>query len=104
MNWKTRVPLVVVAGFAVALVILAWWQPARAYRAAEGGMSGPHYTVVMTEGHNLIVTDNQNDTLYFYTIDKDKQIGSDLKLRGKVDLKEVGKEVVKPQDVHIQKD
>jgi hypothetical protein len=102
MSWKTRVPLVVVAVFVVGLVILAWRQPARAYPEASG--ASPHYTVVMTEGHNLIVADNQNDTLYFYTIDKDKQIGSDLKLRGKVDLKQVGKEVVHPEDVHLQKD
>jgi hypothetical protein len=64
---------------------------------------GAHYTVVETEGHNLIVTDNQTDTLYFYTIDKDAKIGSDLKLRGKVDLKQVGKESIKPTGVKLQK-
>jgi hypothetical protein len=66
-------------------------------------MSGPHYTVVETEGHNLLVTDNKTDMLYFYTIDKDAKIGSDLKLRGKVDLKQVGGPVIKPTDVNLQK-
>jgi hypothetical protein len=66
-------------------------------------MSGiPHYTVVETEGHNLIVTDNHKNTLYFYTIDKDATIGSDLKLRGTVDLKQVGKEVIKPENVKLR--
>ena len=66
-------------------------------------MSGiPHYTVVETEGHNLIVTDNHKNALYFYTIDKDAKIGSDLKLRGMVDLKQVGKEVIKPENVKLR--
>ena len=47
----------------------------------KGATTGPRDTVVETEGHNLLVTDNQSDTLYFYTIDKDAKIGSDLKLR-----------------------
>jgi hypothetical protein len=100
-HWKTRLSVGVIAVLAVAVIILAQWQPARAYRDAPAG-GCPHYTVVATEGHNLIVTDNHNDMLYFYTIDKDKEIGSDLKLRGKVDLKQVGKEVVSPMDVHKQ--
>ncbi len=100
-TWKNRLSLGVIAILAVTLIVLASWQPARAYREGPSGAC-PHYTVVMTEGHNLIVTDNSNDMLYFYTIDKDKEIGSDLKLRGKVDLKQVGKEVVSPQDVHKQ--
>ncbi len=41
--------------------------------------------------------------LHFYTIDKDKEIGTDLKLRGSVDLSQVGKPVVKPMNVHRQK-
>jgi hypothetical protein len=38
--------------------------------------------------------------LYFYTIDKGKEIGSELKLRGQVDLKQVGKPIIKPENVH----
>ena len=100
-QWKNRLLLAVTGGVLVCAIVLSQWQPARAYREGSGGAS-PHYTVVETEGHNLIVADNHNDMLYFYTIDKDKEIGSDLKLRGKVDLKQVGQEVVKPQDVHRQ--
>lgn len=50
----------------------------------------------MTEGHNLLVTDNGANKLYFYTIDKDKPIGSPLKLRASVDLTKVGEE-----EIHI---
>jgi hypothetical protein len=67
--------------------------------AGKGASGAPHYTVVETEGHNLIVTDNHSNTLYFYTIEKDAKIGSELKLRGQVDLKHVGKKVIKPENV-----
>jgi uncharacterized protein (TIGR03000 family) len=64
---------------------------------AEGGAHAePHYTVGMTEGFNLVVTDNDKDALYFYTADEDKPVGSDLKLRGTIDLRQVGKLTVKP--------
>jgi hypothetical protein len=46
---------------------------------------------------NLIVTDNQTNTLYFYTTDKDKPIGSEPKLRGSLDLTKVGEPVLKPK-------
>jgi len=102
-SWKSRLPLLAAAGLVVvALVLMARWQPARAARADEP-LTGPHYTVVMTEGHNLIVTDNKSNMLHFYTIDKDKEIGSDLHLRGSVDLSQVGKESIKPTNVKIQK-
>ena len=95
-NWKTRMPLAVLAAVVVAAVILmARSQAARADRES-GPTAGPRYSVVETEASNLIVTDNQSNTLYFYTIDKDKEIGSDLKLRGTIDLNQVGKPVIKP--------
>lgn len=95
-NWKNRMPVVFAAVLlAVALLISSRAAPARADR--EAAASGPaRYHVVETEGHNLIVTDNGTNTLYFYTIDKDKPIGSDLKLRGSVDLTQVGKPVLTP--------
>ncbi len=64
-------------------------------RDAESS-SDPRYTVGMTEGYNLVVTDNNKESLYFYTTDDDKPVGSDLKLRGTIDLKQVGKLTVKP--------
>jgi hypothetical protein len=73
-------------------------QPAKMMAAG-----GPHYTVLETEGTNLVVTDNAANTLYFYTVDKGKAPGSDLVLRAKVDLTQVGKETIKPVDVNIQK-
>ncbi len=72
----------------------------------QGGMpvpGHPHYTVVETEGHNLIVTDNHANQLYFYTIDKGAEIGSELKLRGSVDLSNVGKAGLMPKKINIQK-
>jgi hypothetical protein len=100
-NWKNWTSLVVASALVVAVVALCW-QPALGQKD-RGAMAGPRYTVVETEGHNLIVTDNQSNTLYFYTIDRDAKIGSDLKLRGQVDLTQVGKKVVKPSNVHLQK-
>ena len=102
-SWQNRALMGCVVVLMVALVVALSWQPALGQR--EGGSSSyPHYTVVETEGHNLIVTDNQTNTLYFYTIDKDAKIGSELKLRGQVDLKQVGGKVIKPENVHLRKE
>jgi hypothetical protein len=95
-SWKGRIPgAIVLAGLAVVLVVLFRSPPARAQKEGGAGTS-PRYSVIDTEGHNLIITDNQTNKLYFYTIDKDKEIGSELKLRGSIDLTEVGKPVIKP--------
>src|SRR5262249_3491615 len=94
--------LAVAAVLVVAAVAALCRQPAQAQR--EGALGGgPRYTVVGTEGHNLIVTDNQSNTLYFYTIDKDAKIGSELKLRGTVDLKQVGKPMITPKHAKAAK-
>jgi hypothetical protein len=80
------------------LLAVAMWvlfsprQTALGGAAEEAKSAGAaHYSVVMTEGHNLLVTDNATNKLYFYTTDKDKPIGSPLKLRASVDLTNVGK-------------
>src|SRR5262249_40557538 len=57
--------------------------------------SGPHYTIVETNGINLLVTDNFTNTVYYYTIEKDGKPGDDLMLRGSADLTQVGKPVLK---------
>lgn len=86
------VAAIVVAGVGLAIVQL---QPAHAQRDSAAA-AGPRYSIVETQGHNLIVTDNQSNTLYFYTIDKDKEVGTELKLRGQIDLNQVGKPTIKP--------
>jgi hypothetical protein len=98
-NWKNGLVVVLVAAVVVlGLLAMSRMQPVRA-EADPPATAGPRYTVIDTEGHNLIVTDNQANVVYFYTIDKDKEIGSELKLRGSLDLKEVGKPVLKPNTV-----
>ena len=66
-------------------------------QAAAQTAGGPRYTVVDTEGTNLMVVDNGSNTLYFYTVEPGKEVGDDLHLRGSLDLSEVGKPVLKPK-------
>jgi hypothetical protein len=68
-------------------------QPA-APAAAAGG---PKYTVVETDGTNLLVVDNSTNTIHFYTVDQGKEVGDDLHLRGSLDLNDVGKPTLKPK-------
>jgi hypothetical protein len=95
--WKNRLPLTIGAVAAVAVIALVITTRPAQGRTEEGGNSvaSPHYTVVMTEAHNLLVTDNGTNKLYFYTIDKDKPIGSPLKLRASISLTDVGKEEIR---------
>jgi hypothetical protein len=97
-TWNNRFPLAIGAILATAAITLAITTRPALGRTEEGSSSAasPHYTVVMTEGHNLLVTDNGANKLYFYTIDKDKPIGSPLKLRASISLTDVGKE-----EIHI---
>jgi hypothetical protein len=103
---QTRVLTACVVVLAVAL-ILVWssGQPALGQRTAEPARTGatPHYSVVMTEGHNLLVTDNGANKLYFYTIDKDAPLGSPLKLRASVDLSHVGREEIHIKAINLEK-
>lgn len=74
---------------------------------AQGGAkaaAGPHYSVVLTEGNNLLVTDNAANKLYFYTVDKDRPIGSPLKLRASVDLTNVGRPVIRITEHAVQRE
>jgi len=87
---------VLLLGIAVGLVLHQASSGTALAQRGGGGSASPHYTVVETEGHNLIVTDNQKNTLYFYTIDKDQPIGSPLHLRGSLDLTQVGGPVLTP--------
>jgi hypothetical protein len=103
-TWN-RVLAACVVLLAVALIVV--WSSDSAFgqrRQAGPPMgAGAHYTVVMTEGHNLLVTDNGTNKLYFYTIDKDQPIGSPLKLRAEVDLGKVGEQEIKITPHNLEK-
>jgi hypothetical protein len=93
---KNRLSLVVAAALvACAVLAIGYFQPAHAQRDSSSGVS-PRYSIVETQGHNLIVADNQSNTLFFYTIDRDREVGTELKLRGQIDLNQVGKPTIKP--------
>jgi hypothetical protein len=94
---QNRVLAAAVTALLVAMVALSYPARRASGRNEEGGGSGagPHYTVVMTEGHNLLVTDNGANKLLFYTIDKDAPIGSPLKLRASISLADVGKDEIR---------
>jgi hypothetical protein len=95
VNWKKGMPLAVVATLVVlGLIMMARWQPVQAQRDAAPG-SGPRYTVIETQGFNLLVTDNAANKLYYYATDKDVPVGSPMKLRASLDLTQVGKEEIK---------
>ncbi len=98
-----RMFLVIVAGL-VAVGVQAVVNSQTTPTMREGGpMAAPHYTVVASEGHNLIVTDNHTNELFFYTIDKNAEVGAELKLRGRVNLNHVGKPEIKPTTHQLDK-
>jgi hypothetical protein len=69
-----------------------------AVRPDAGQPAGvPKYTVVETMGTNLLVVDNAKNTLYFYTCDEGKGAGESLKLRGSIDLNQVGQPTITPK-------
>jgi hypothetical protein len=93
--------------WAVALIVLGLGLAVSAFRppsttAQQPGVrvqnptGGPKYTVIDTQGTNLLVVDNATNTLFYYTVDPDKQVGDELKLRGSLDLNQVGKPGIKP--------
>jgi hypothetical protein len=99
MNARWQLAGWVGAACALAVGIVLWLM--LAYPASSTAQvpeaSIARYTVVHTEGTNIIVTDNKANTLYFYTIDPGTEPGSDLKLRATLDLTQVGKQVLTPK-------
>lgn len=94
-NWKNRMPMVVgIALIVVALIMMARSEPAQAQRPGPGGFGG-RFTVIETQGFNLLVTDNAVNKLYYYATDKDAPVGSPMKLRASLDLSQIGKEEIK---------
>jgi hypothetical protein len=87
---------VLLVGVAVGLVLHQASNGTALAQGKGGTAAAPHYTVVETEGHNLIVTDNQKNTLYFYTVNKEEPVGSPLHLRGSLDLTQVGGPTLTP--------
>jgi hypothetical protein len=90
-----------VVGLTLVVLVLAIPNPQAAGRAPDGAAG--HYTVVMTEGHNLLVTDNGANKLFFYTIDKDAPLGSPLKLRASINLMDVGKDEIRITPHNLEK-
>jgi hypothetical protein len=96
MTWKT-------CGWVTVLVVLVLafgalgFRPQTQAQQSTATTAGAKYTVVDTEGTNLMVVDNATNMLYFYTVDPGREVGDDLHLRGSLDLNEVGKPVLKPR-------
>ena len=103
MNWKSGT-LFLLGAIVVAGALLLTNRESAQGQGGKGGMGGgSQYSVISTDGAHLIVTDNSAAKLYFYAIDKDSKVGDDLKLRGTVDLRDVGKSSIKPIDAKPQK-
>jgi hypothetical protein len=90
---------VLVIGVAILLIAgIAIGMSLNSPTAAQGpaGTGAARYSVVETDGISLIVTDNQKNTVFFYTVNQDDKPGSDLQLRGTIDLNSVGQTTIKP--------
>jgi hypothetical protein len=96
-NWKVNVLVVALVVVIAGGLLLANRSRQALGQEAKAPVGFPRYTVIDTEGTNLIVTDNQENVLYFYTVDKEEKPGAELKLRGSLDLKDVGKPVLTPK-------
>src|SRR5579871_391905 len=93
--WKNRMPIVLgVALMVVALILVAHSGSAQGPGRGPFG-PGSRYSVIETQGFNLLVTDNAANKLYYYATDKDAPVGSPMKLRASLDLTQVGKEEIK---------
>ena len=98
--WQGGWMVVLALVFAMAIALFSGIRPSAFGGSVDEARStgGPHYTVIETQGSNLLVTDNASNKLYFYTVDKDKPIGSPLKLRASLDLTRVGEKTINITD------
>lgn len=107
MPRMTQSRVLAVGVLVLAMTLIVTWNsrtPALGQGAQSGSASGgAHYSVVLTEGHNLLVTDNAVNKLYFYTTDKDAPVGSPLKLRASLDLTKVGQEEIRITPHNLEK-
>jgi hypothetical protein len=97
MTWKTLGLGTALAVLVIAFGVFSFRPRTEAQQAPAQAAAGAKYTVVDSEGTNLLVVDNSTNTLYFYTVDPGKEVGDDLHLRGSLDLNEVGKADLKPK-------
>lgn len=95
VNWKNRLPMILGTTLLIAALIVFARSPSTGAERGEGTGAGPRYTVIETQGFNLLVTDNANHKLYYYATDKDVPVGSPMKLRASLDLTQIGKEEIK---------
>jgi hypothetical protein len=93
LGWGSALAVVLVIVFGV----FAFRPRTEANQKEAQGAAGAKYTIVETEGTNLLVVDNSTSTLFFYTVEPGKEVGDDLYLRGSLDLTQVGKPVLKPK-------
>ena len=100
MAWKTGILFFAGAVLISATLFLTRSEPAQGQPGKMAG--GTRHTVVGSDGTHLIVTDNVADKLYFYAIDKGGKPGDELKLRGTIDLGDVGKASIRPIDAKPQ--
>jgi hypothetical protein len=92
-NWKASLVLLPVV-LVLALALMLNSGRSAPGDSAAGGV--PRHTVVATDGTHLVVTDNKEGKVYFYAIEREGKPGDEMKLRGSVDLNEVGKPSIKP--------
>lgn len=100
MRGTQRLGWMALAIFGIGLGIYGLRPTASVAQAPAAMTSGPKYTVVETDGTNMLVVDNSTNVMHFYTIDQDKQVGAELKLRGSIDLNQVGKPIILPKVHH----
>jgi hypothetical protein len=93
----------VALGVGLALLVVLSVRAQRDDKGEVRGTVAPRYSIVHTEGHNLIVTDNQANKCYFYTIEADADLGAELHMRGYFDLTQVGQKTIKPMSVKLKK-
>ena len=103
---KLGLAVAVLVGIAVGYLLAPPGMPRAIGQAPPAGPAGfaaggPKYTVVETDILTALVVDNSTNTVYFYTVEKDAAPGSDLHLRGSLDLNEVGRPVIKPKKAAV---
>lgn len=102
-TWHQKA-LIVAGVLAVGVLLgLSRGSSARGDSDEKGAAAAHRYTVVESQAHNLVVTDNERNMLYFYAADRDKPIGAPLKLRGEIDLSQVGQSQIRITPHNVQK-